>query len=74
MPKFVRNFWIDADIDGRQGMVSGGPRTKDGGMFIKIYQRDQGSIVTACTIQCAVEPDGKLVTYVNGEEVYESER
>ena len=27
----VRNFYVEADIDGRQTMLGGGPRNKDGG-------------------------------------------
>lgn len=48
----VRNFWIDADIDGRATMLGGGPRSKDGGMDITIYQRDEGGIKRAFTINC----------------------
>ena len=28
----VRNFWIDGSIDGRATDVTGGPRSRDGGM------------------------------------------
>lgn len=59
----IRNFWIDADIDGRQTMLSGGPRSKNGGMDITIYQRDEGSIETAVRIRCR-EIGGRLVTEV----------
>ena len=59
----VRNFWIDADIDGRETMLSGGPRRKDGGMSVIIKQRDEGSITTALRISCK-EYDGKLLTQV----------
>ena len=38
----VRNFWVDADIDGRQTGLGGGPMSKDGGMDVTIYQRDGG--------------------------------
>ena len=40
----VRNFWINCEIDGRQNDLSGGPRAKDGCMYIKIYQREDGCI------------------------------
>lgn len=59
----VRNFWIDADIDGRQTELSGGPRAKDGGMSVIIKQRDAGAITTALRISCR-ECDGKLLTEV----------
>ena len=61
----VRNFWVDADIDGRATMLSGGPRAKDGGMTIKIRQRDNGGIFTATTALC-FERNGYLFTKVYG--------
>lgn len=51
----VRNFWIDADIDGRQTMLSGGPKGREGGMDITIYQREDGGITTALRIKCWAE-------------------
>ena len=60
-----RNFWIDADIDGRATSLSGGPRAADGGMTIRIKQRDNGGIFTAMTVRC-VELDGCLFTEVYG--------
>lgn len=32
----VRPFYINADIEGRQTYLEGGPRRKDGNMFIDI--------------------------------------
>lgn len=66
----VRNFWIDAYIDGRQTVLSGGPKNKNGGMDVIIYQREEGGIVTAVRIDC-FERNGKLETHVkvNGEPV-----
>ena len=61
----VRNFWVEADIDGRQTMLSGGPRSKDGGMDVTVYQRDEGQIKTAVEIKCFISrKTGKLVTVV----------
>ena len=59
----VRNFWVDADIDGRKTELSGGPASKEGGMKITIKQRDEGSIVTAFRIYC-YEEDGELYSEV----------
>ena len=36
----VRNFYVEADIEGRETMLGGGPRNKEGGMTTNIYQRD----------------------------------
>ena len=46
----VRNFWVEADIDGRETNANGGPRSKDGGMDVTIYQRDDGEIKTVLRI------------------------
>ena len=42
MPRVVRNFWLEADVDGRVSTVAGGPRGKDGGITLRIYQRSGG--------------------------------
>ena len=55
----VRNFWIDADIDGRKTSIGTGPRNKDGGFTLRIYQRDEGSITNAGYISGIVSVDGK---------------
>ena len=71
----MRNFWIDADIDGRATMLSGGPRRKDGGMNIAIRMRDEGRSVVGCSIDC-YECDDSLCLRVydgNGDLVYETE-
>ena len=59
----VRNFWIDAYIDGRQTVLSGGPKNKEGGMEVCIYQREEGGIISAVHIKC-VEQNGRLATEV----------
>ena len=74
----VRNFWIDADIDGRQTELSGGPRGRVDGMSIEIYQRDNGSIANCLKIVCR-EFAGELTTTVyrydsdgNTHEIYKN--
>lgn len=44
MPRNVRNFWIDAQIDGRESRITGGPSAKDGGMSVEIFFRENGKI------------------------------
>lgn len=70
----VRPFYIEADIEGRQTNLTGGPRRKDGEARINIYQRDEGSITRPFYIeQYSKQEDGvhKLVTdvYHNGEQI-----
>lgn len=42
----VRPFYVEADIEGRQTMLGGGPRRSDGDMTVYIHQRDEGSITS----------------------------
>lgn len=44
MPRNVRNFWIEVDVDGRKTVIKTGPRSKNGGMTIRLYQRHKGAI------------------------------
>lgn len=62
----IRNFWVEADIDGRQTTLAGGPRGKTSGMEVTLYQREEGGIVTPVRIFCRAYGD-KLVTaiYIN---------
>lgn len=59
----MRNFYLTADIDGRQTLLTGGPRAKDGGMTIELRQRDNGISVVSLYVRC-FERNGKLVTKV----------
>lgn len=47
----VRNFWIDADIDGRQTMLGGGPRSSDGGMDVTIYHISAMKVVSKLLLE-----------------------
>lgn len=66
----LRNFWLTASIDGRKTLLEGGPVSKDGGMTIRVLQRDDGSKVETVVVRC-YERDGVLTTAVehNGETV-----
>lgn len=46
----VRNFWLEAYIDGRQTNLSGGPKAKDGGFTLLVYMRRHGEPVEALRI------------------------
>ena len=60
----VRNFYVEADIDGRQTRLGGGPKAKDGEMTVHIHQRSKGNVVSdAIKIRCT-ERNGKLLTEV----------
>ena len=59
-PRVVRNFWLSADVDGRQSRITGGPRARDGGVSLTLYQRSNGSVATALTVLCRASCDGTL--------------
>ena len=68
----VRNFYVEADIDGRQTMLGGGPRNKEDGMKVCIYQRVDGAISDPIKIICT-EHDGVLTTEIfdpKGKKIY----
>ena len=68
----VRNFYVDADIDGRETILGGGPRNKQGGMTVKIFQRVEGGISHPIKIVCT-ERGGELTTEIfdpDGKKIY----
>jgi len=44
MPRNVRNFFITVDVDGRPSNVRTGPQRADGGIAIRVQQRDAGEV------------------------------
>jgi len=60
MPRNIRNFWLEASIDGQKTKLSGGPKSADGGFSLEIKQRDDGEIFTAATVSGFVGEDGHL--------------
>ena len=56
----IRNFWMEANVDGRDTAITGGTKSKDGGMSIKIHIRNKGGSQRALTIYCMVNNEGKL--------------
>jgi hypothetical protein len=61
----VRNFWLSANVDGRSTVMEGGPQAKDGGMRVRILQRDGGRVGDgAVDIMCRPIASGRLRTTV----------
>lgn len=70
----VRPFYIESDIEGRQTMLKGGPKSGSGDMNTTIYVRDEGCITTPIEVRQYHDLSGdehKLVTDVvyNGDRV-----
>ena len=62
----VRNFYVEGRIDGRQTVLTGGPRGKEGGMDLTITIRENGVISKkSVTIQCNASPTGELTVDVH---------
>lgn len=64
MPRNVRNFWIEADIDGRKSAFASGPVRKDGGFELTIKMRSEGSIVEAISAHGWVDEQGNIRMWV----------
>ena len=73
MPRNVRNFWIEGLIDGRESNLVGGPKSKDGGFDIDIYQRDNGAVTNPLVITGRAFGDTlSLAIYTStGEQIFE---
>ena len=73
----TRNFWIEADIDGRKTELAGGPRRKDGGFVMNIYMRNEGGIDRPIDIEGIAKSDGSLMLRVtdkeNNKEIFRKE-
>lgn len=57
---YVRNFWIEAEIDGRKTVLAGGPKSREGGLSLSLFQRSEGEVEEALEILCRARPDGLL--------------
>lgn len=64
----TRNFWVEADIDGRKTELAGGPRSKGGGFAMNIYMRNEGDIDRPIEIDGIVKSDGSLMLRVTDKE------
>lgn len=68
MPRNVRNFWIDLNVDGRKASVNTGPRRKDGGFRLSIKMRRDGDIFSPVFIEGLANPDGTLKLMIAGDD------
>lgn len=70
MPRNVRNFWIEAEVDGRKTPVALGPQGKDGGFHLTVYMRNKGEVEAVLGLEGRVE--GKnLELWIDAGEVGE---
>ena len=60
MPRCVRNFWIEIEVDGKTHKVACGPRSKDGGFRLVVKQRDDGCVIKAMEVQGFADDKGNI--------------
>lgn len=66
--KSLRNFWMTANVDGRESLVTAGPRSKDGGMSVNLAQLNCGESDMSLNVSC-IESAGKVSTIVRSHGV-----
>ena len=67
MPRNVRNFWIELDVDGRKSRIETGPVRKDGGFSLTIRNREQGRISpTTLEVRGYVDGSGQILSLSAG--------
>lgn len=67
MPRNVRNWWIELDVDGRTP-IAAGPAARDGGFELTVKQRDEGGILRALTVRGYADDGGGLVLWAEPDE------
>jgi len=60
MPRNVRNFWIELEVDGKKTKIATGPVSKGGGFSLTVKMRDRGEIITALEAYGFALEDGTL--------------
>ncbi len=61
MPRNVRNFWLELEVDGKKSKVATGPVAKDGGFQLKVLQRDNGEVTLVGYLHGTTNEDGSLL-------------
>lgn len=68
MPRNVRNWWIELEVDGKKTKIGAGPRRKDGGFTLRIHQRNRGGVVkNVVRIDGDVVNEERLETWIDVE-------
>lgn len=62
-PRNVRNFWFNANIDGRENSISTGPKNATGGMGISFFIRDHGEVKGAFDVVALYHPEDSTLRY-----------
>ena len=73
MPRNVRNFWIELDVDGKKTRIATGPASKDGGFDLTVKMRNEGGIVKALQVNGYACDNGVLVLSAHGKDCSQSD-
>ncbi len=65
MPRNVRNFWIEAEVDGKATPVAFGPKNADGGFTLTVKMRDNGGSLAPVHIEGNTSVEGELTLWIN---------
>lgn len=65
MPRNVRNFWLDFDVDGKEKALASGPKNATGGFSGTISLRESGGVGRRIEIRGRPQPDGTLKLWIN---------
>ena len=69
----LRNFWLEAKIDGRKNKLAGGPKSRNGELSTVLYVRNNGESEVAFKA-CCKEDSGVLILRIfdkAGDLIYE---
>jgi len=71
MPRNVRNFWVEAEVEGRKSKIAFGPQGKEDGFRLTVYIRNKGEVEEVAHVEGASIEGRTLMLWVDcaGEEV-----
>jgi hypothetical protein len=67
MPRNVRNFWLEGGAEGIASRHAFGPRSRDGGASLTVYQRSAGEVSEALRVRCYADGSGRLETEASAD-------
>lgn len=63
MPRNVRNFWVEVNVDGAKSKTALGPKAKEGGFDLTVKIRENGVISDRELVVRGYEHGGELVLW-----------
>jgi len=67
MPRNVRNFWIEAEVEGRKSKIAFGPQGKEDGFCLTVFMRNKGEVEAVLGLQGKVEGENVELWIDSGE-------